>query len=728
MPYEVGSSWRKWDLHVHTPASHTADYGSSEAAWQRFLEDLAALPPAFGVLGINDYIWVDGYERVLQAHKEGTLPNIEAIFPVIELRLNDFVGTTSHLSKVNAHVLFAPGTDPELIRSQFINRLVAHFTLTDAYKVPQIKWNALPTREALAELGALIKQTVPEGELKHYGSDLAEGFNNWVIGLDAIREALDEGTSFTEVPLLGLGKTEWADIPWNDNTIAAQKNLISECNLLFNAAMSASSCNRAVQHLRDAKVNHRLLDCSDAHHFSDSSAKDRVGNCLTWICADPTLAGLKHALLEYRARVYVGDKPPLLVREQADPTHFVSRVRIFPNDPAVRPPPSLDVDLPLNRGFVAVIGNKGSGKSALLDSIALAANSHTEDEFTFLHEKRYRNRRNGKAKHYRVRLETVDGAAVGPISLASHVDLDSPERIRYLPQSLLEKLCNKEPGLPDDAFEAELRAIIFSHVPEHERLGCKSLTELLEHRGQGLDREIAHRRSELAGLNEAIAELEEQTRPSRIRALNVNLAAVTEQLERHDAAKPPDPVPPDPGSSEAMGALQTVEAVRAELAKLASSLAQAEETYRQVRLRFDAATNLARDLEVFRLTVETFRSQAAELAAQAGLQLNDLLQVGIEVGPVELVREEAAAQLAEIENTLGSDGTIAQQRKDADGRLAEAEGLLNEPQRRFEQQRRELDAWQEARARIVGSATEEGTEQYFRGQISQAATLPAQLG
>ncbi len=727
MAYEVGSSWRRWDLHVHSPDSHTAGYGSSEAAWERFLDDLAALPPEFGVIGINDYIWVDGYARVLDAHKDGALPNIEAVFPVIELRLDDFVGTTSHLSKLNAHVIFAPATDPEIIRSQFINRLVTHFTLTDPYKVLQTTWNALPTREALAELGRLIKETVPESELPEYSSDLTEGFNNWVIALDTVKEAIDEGSSFKEAPLLGLGKTEWADIPWNDNTIAAKKHLISECDLLFNAAMSASACHKAIQGLEEARVNHRLLDCSDAHYFSDSDQKDRIGNCLTWICADPTLAGLKHALLEYRARVYVGEKPPLLMREQADPTHFVSRVRITPNDPAVRPPPSFELDLSLNRGFVAVIGNKGSGKSALLDSIALAANSHTEDDFTFLAEHRFRNPRNSKAQYYRVQLDTVDGATVGPVSLASHVDLDSPERIRYLPQSLLESLCNKEPGAPDDAFEAEVRAIIFSHVPEHQRLGCKSLTELLEHRGQALDREIGYRRSELAELSETIVDFEEASRPSRIRASKATLAAVEEQLRRHDAARPAEPIPPDEGSAESMAALAVVEARREELAQLSTKLAETEEAYRQVRMRFDAASNLARDMEVFRSSVETFRSQAAVLAAQCDLEIDELVRVVIDTAPVEAVRDSASAQLVELDGALGPEGTIAQQRRDAQDRLTEAEGLLDEPRRRFEQQRHEVDAWREARGRIVGSVTEEGTEQYLRGQIDQAVTLPARL-
>ena len=61
-----GSTWKKWDLHVHTPESLVHQYpGQKEDAWKAFLTDLEALPPEFKVIGINDYIFLDGYRRIL---------------------------------------------------------------------------------------------------------------------------------------------------------------------------------------------------------------------------------------------------------------------------------------------------------------------------------------------------------------------------------------------------------------------------------------------------------------------------------------------------------------------------------------------------------------------------------------------------------------------------------------------------------------------------------------
>ena len=45
MDFPRGSVWRKWDLHVHTPDSIINNYGSSDKAWEKFIQDLESLPP-----------------------------------------------------------------------------------------------------------------------------------------------------------------------------------------------------------------------------------------------------------------------------------------------------------------------------------------------------------------------------------------------------------------------------------------------------------------------------------------------------------------------------------------------------------------------------------------------------------------------------------------------------------------------------------------------------------
>jgi hypothetical protein len=155
--------WRKWDLHVHTPASVIQAYGEdNDETWDKFLSELEALPPEFKVLGINDYIFLDGYKRIRDEKAAGRLANINLILPVIELRLDKFGGTSGHLSKVNFHVIFSDEIDPNIIEHQFINALYNSYRLNSAYEPLQSEWIAVPTRDSLADLGRMIVESVPE--------------------------------------------------------------------------------------------------------------------------------------------------------------------------------------------------------------------------------------------------------------------------------------------------------------------------------------------------------------------------------------------------------------------------------------------------------------------------------------------------------------------------------------------------------------------------------------
>ncbi len=97
-------------------------------------------------------------------------------------------------------------------------------------------------------------------------------------------------------------------------------------NLVFTAAASPEDWEKSRSKLRKEHVNHHLLDCSDAHSFAGTAEKDRIGNCFTWIKADTTFAGLRHALFEFDDRIYIGDEPPKLKQVRQNKTHYIKSV------------------------------------------------------------------------------------------------------------------------------------------------------------------------------------------------------------------------------------------------------------------------------------------------------------------------------------------------------------------------------------------------------------------
>ncbi|MFD2532536.1 hypothetical protein [Gracilimonas halophila] len=226
-----GSVWRKWDLHVHTPASIVHHFGNQEDVWEKFLKDLESLPSEFKVLGINDYMFLDGYERLLREKRENyRLENIDLLLPVIEFRIEKFAGVDfGSFKRMNLHVIFSEEVSVENIKSQFLNTLDQSYVLNDGQE-----WNRAITKESISDLGRSIKENIPAEELENYGSDLIEGFNNLNVKEEQIFKALKRDC-FIGKNLIAIGKTEWDSLRWSDASIATKKSIINKADIVFTA-------------------------------------------------------------------------------------------------------------------------------------------------------------------------------------------------------------------------------------------------------------------------------------------------------------------------------------------------------------------------------------------------------------------------------------------------------------------------------------------------------------
>src|SRR5258708_39721642 len=98
-----GSIWRKWDLHVHTPASiHNKFEGTTiEEKWNKYIEKLKTLTD-ISVIGITDYFSIDGYKYL---RSNANFPNIDLLLPNVELRT---LPVTRIETPINIHVIFDP--------------------------------------------------------------------------------------------------------------------------------------------------------------------------------------------------------------------------------------------------------------------------------------------------------------------------------------------------------------------------------------------------------------------------------------------------------------------------------------------------------------------------------------------------------------------------------------------------------------------------------------------
>lgn len=516
-----------WDLHVHTPESLHHRYAGADP-WDRFLTELAALPPELSVIGINDYWFLDGYVRVRQEFESGRLPNLTAVFPVMEIRCDNFGGTDGRLRRINLHFICDPALQVEVIKTQLIGALRPTYRLRD--DDPYDEWSQAVSLESMESLGAKIKGQVPPSELSRFGSDREEGFNNICVPFERAVDAVRRNSVLESRVLLAVGKTEWASLKWNDQSIATKKTLLNAADAVFTAAASREEFAASREALVNHRVNSKLIDCSDAHTWTASSEKDRLGNCFTWINADPTFKGLRHALREYDHRVTVARRPAILRRMATKPETIVDAIEIRRRPGPAGSAALFDSRVPLNPGFTVVLGNKGQGKSALLDVIAAAANSDRQEDFSFLKDTRFLRNKGREAREYDATLDWCDGTS-RQISLDQRFVASEPVRVDYLPQSLIERVCSADPdSVEKRQFEREIEQVVFRHVPAADRGDSVSLRDYVDRQSKYPKEKLAEARGKLQEAAAALIDLE--SAQERLLALNLDerLLVIQEQI------------------------------------------------------------------------------------------------------------------------------------------------------------------------------------------------------
>lgn len=726
-----GSIWRKWDLHVHTPASIVHNYPGQDP-WPDFLNALESLPPEFKVIGINDYLFLDGYKRILEERSKGRLQNLDLILPVIELRLDKFGGSQSKLSRVNYHVIFSDELSPDLIEQHFLNALTPSYTLTPQYESLRTsgQWQALPTRASLEDLGKKIIESVPATEQSKYGTPLIEGFNNLCLSLSAVTKAL-ESHYFKDKYVTAVGKTEWADVKWNDQSIADKKHIINSATFVFTAAATPDEWRKAKASLVAGGVNAHLLDCSDAHALPNSGEKDRLGHCSSWVKADTTFQGLLQLAIEFDDRHFVGDFPPQLARIREHPTKYIAQIEIKRKPSATITETWFNNTIPINNGLVAVIGNKGKGKSAFTDIIGLLANTRQHEHFTFLSSKNFRQTRDNKARHFVATLSFEGGPPVSK-GLEEQVDLQRPELVKYIPQNFLETICTQLGNIEESEFDHEIKKVIFSHVEEPLRLGQSTLDELIAYKTTEASERINLLKGELHRINEQIVNIEERSTPEHRTAIQNLLAKKKEELAAHDANKPVPVAKPenDPSLNQQIAAAaDEIEKVKALVAEQDGDIARATQRRAELAQLIATVDRLVGRVDNLNRQVQTFFTDSTQDFSRLGIAADQVVRVTIDTVPLTTARKAYETEQDSVGRSLNPaiQDSFAQKRAALFARLKELEDALDEPNRRYRAYEVALAAWEEQRTLLVGTPEIQNSISYFEAQIAELGNLPVRL-
>lgn len=367
-----GSEWRKWDLHIHTPASFhwigskklremTSEEKTTEI--KNFIE--VVNNSDVDVFCLMDYWTFDWYIALKEYLKEHAGVLKKTIFPGMELRIECPVDY-----RLNIHVILSDKLSiQELIdfKSELYIRSIDKKLSDDAL----IRFAKSLDESKAKKHGYENPENLDNDKLLMLGSITAEVTKE---SLNKAFSQIPEDTGFVILPYDtsdGLLKLKWEDHPHDDNYFMQSAHIFEtrdKVNIDLISGIKTPENEKFFENFFKTLGN-KPKPCiagSDAHEYKNYGKYP--SNKITWIKADCTFDGLKQIIFEPTDRVRIQETNPLLDYQRP----FFSEIKIsksfkiFENQ-------NLAFEtcaIPLNPSMVSIIGGRGEGKSILMDYFA----------------------------------------------------------------------------------------------------------------------------------------------------------------------------------------------------------------------------------------------------------------------------------------------------------------------------------------------------------------------
>jgi ABC-type lipoprotein export system ATPase subunit len=697
--YPRGSEWRRWDLHVHSPSS--CDYSGN---WEQFFKQLENAK--CDVIGINDYCCISGYKKVKERIEKGQIDlRNKKILPVIEFRMRDVLKnkhTGQSGDNINFHIIFSDEIDIDKLENFIKSINIDNRQIGSQYNDS----NYLKEKVKVYFDADIIEKLKNNKDFKNrfliwlpydeYGGidDIDPNSDDW-IKRDFIRKAHILGSSnrkqidffLWKSPLKNDGSPKFSSDnfeKWFDRKKPCIKGSDSH------------DCNYPIGKLKDSKSNAIEKYC--------------------WIKADPTFEGLKQIIYEPDERVCIDEQPELFQRVKENKTKFIRSIEIdqeeeYKGDKGIW---FKSIKIPINWGMVAIIGNKGSGKSALADILSLCGNSHRyiRKDFSFLTQERFL--KYGLAKHFKSRLIWESGEKVEK-NLSDGVDENAPERVQYLPQKYFEKLTN---DLELYEFEETLKDIVFNHLPNDLKSSKKSFNELIDFKKENVNKQLRKKIEENQKTSKELFNLDIQKHPNYKNKPN-EVINPSESNEFTSEQKK---------RNESIAKLNKIEGRLEEEIKAKDSLRN------KLISKGGLLDNVKRDLEELVVDIDKFSNDYKNNLEKINISINDIFTYKVNYDVLEIAMKknnnkikeinELLMPLDEIKNIEDPDRKKELERvniffkeNEILKKIDEIKECLSEPQKKYQKYIEELNKWQTERLKIIGNENTVDTIKWLKKEI-----------
>lgn len=447
-----GSLWHRWDPHLHAPGTVLNDQFHGD--WNAYLAKINSASPSIRALGVTDYLCIHGYQAVLKRWHAGHLPGVEFLFPNVELRLDI---KTDRRKPINLHLLFSPD-DPD--HETQIERLLSRLRFKGSER------DYACTRSELIALGREHDPNQTDDE-----AAFRTGVNQFKVTFEQLLDLWKGETWLRQnclIAVAGSNNDGTAGLA-ADHSFAMQRRTIERfAHIIFASTPSqrafwlGKSPAANAQKIEDTYGFLKpCLHGSDGH--SEQTTASPANDRYCWIRGDLSFDTLRQVVLEPERRIWIGDAPP----QDGGGSDTIVEIDVH-RLPWIEPS-----TLPLNPGFTAVIGSKGSGKTALIEMIAHAAGSaDSQEKGSFLDRAKEHLKGSSAAltwgNDYTSPAVPLDGSN-------DSLDFMVPGA-RYLSQHFVERLCSAT-GLATE-LRAELERVVFDATEPTQRMKTSSFSDL----------------------------------------------------------------------------------------------------------------------------------------------------------------------------------------------------------------------------------------------------------